>query len=110
MSIEMKDIKDNIGEFHSNGLFLPTKTIVITGSVDEDMLDKHLKNIHILDQFEGTINIKLYTDGGEICVGRALYDAIKECKNLVRITCYGEVASCGTIILMAADERVMMPN
>jgi ATP-dependent protease ClpP protease subunit len=42
--------------------------------------------------------------------GRAIYDAIKFSSNVVRIVCFGTVMSCGTLILMAGDHRIMTPN
>ena len=102
--------KDLIELLHTTGLYIPTRTIVEVGPVDEDMLDRMLKNLHALDSTVDPINIKLSSEGGCVVSARGIYDAIKACKNLVRIICYGEVASSATLILQAADERVMTDN
>ena len=103
-------LKDHIDQFHSNSIFVPTKTIKLTGDVDEDMYDLALANIHALDSMTGTITIKLMSDGGSVSIARAIYDLISGCKNEVRIQCYGEVSSAASIILQAADTRCMSPN
>jgi len=103
-------LKDYIELFHSDRVFIPTKTINVSGDVDIDMYDKMLCNLHSLDSINGEITIKLMTDGGSVSIARGIYDIIRGCKNRVNIICYGEVSSAGTIILQAADKRVMSPN
>lgn len=101
--------------FHDHGLHLPTRTISFTGDADEgltnDNVERLIKNLHILDTMrEGDITIKFNCDGGDTVLGMAIYDAIKCCKNFVRIVVYGHASSMGSIILQAADERIMSPN
>jgi len=40
----------------------------------------------------------------------AIYDAILLTKSYVTIICYGQAESMSSIVLQAADKRVMMPN
>lgn len=103
-------INDHIDAFHSSGLYQPTRTIVLTGEINEAKYDQLLKNIHALDATSGTINIKLNSEGGELTQCRAMYDTIKGCKNHVRITVYGQASSSGSILVQAADERIMSEN
>jgi ATP-dependent Clp protease, protease subunit len=102
--------KDLVSEFHTNNVFLDTKTIVVVGEVDESMFEMLAKNLHALDSKSGEITIKLMSDGGSISVARGIFDLITGCKNIVRVICYGEVSSAASIILQAADKRVMSPN
>lgn len=102
--------KELISEFHTNHIFLDTKTIVMVGDIDEDMFSMLAKNLHALDSKSGEITIKLMSDGGSVVAARGIYDLIRGCKNNVRIICYGEVSSSASIILQAADHRVMTPN
>lgn len=104
------NLKDYLDQFHDKGVFIPTKTIMLTGPVDEDMYVQAMASIHAFDSMPGDITIKLMSDGGDIAVARAIYDAIANAKNIVRIQTYGVVASAATIILQAADKRVMAPN
>ena len=103
-------VKDYAGQLFDNSVYIPTKTITLTGSVDEDMYNTAIKGLHLLDSYTGPINIKMYSNGGDLTVARALYDALRGCKNYVRVIVYGEAASAATIILQAADSRVMTPS
>jgi ATP-dependent protease ClpP protease subunit len=101
---------DQILLLHTNNLDITTKTITLIGDVDDGMFENCVKNLHILNQTNGLITIILNTDGGSLNSGRAIYDAIKFSSNVVRIVCFGTVMSCGTLILMAGDHRIMTPN
>ena len=48
--------------------------------------------------------------GGEWADGMAIYDAITNCQSYVSIVVYGQAESMSSIILQAADSRIMMPN
>ena len=106
----MSTFKEHLEQFHENSVFIETKTIVLVGEVDDDMFEMLAKNLHALDTKSGEITIKLMSEGGSVTVARGIYDLIRGCKNVVRIQCYGEVASSATIILQAADRRIMAPN
>jgi ATP-dependent Clp protease protease subunit len=106
----MSKLKDEVGNLHDNNICMSTRTIVFTGEINEDSYDMMMKNIHLLDSTTGTINIKLFSEGGEVIPGLGIYSAIKNCKNHVRIIVYGECSSMASIILQAADERVMDEN
>lgn len=103
-------LQEEVGLFANHNVFTSTKTILLIGDVDEDMLKTAAVGLHSLDSRTGDITIKLISDGGCVSTARAIYDLIKGCKNFVRIQCYGEVASSATIILQAGDKRVMAPN
>jgi ATP-dependent Clp protease protease subunit len=105
--IEENDI---IELLHEKGIYLPNRSVVIFGDIDEDMFKRVWSNLHHLDSSSKPINIFINTGGGCVTQGFAIYDAIKGCKNLVRAMVYGECSSMGSIILQAADERLMSPN
>jgi ATP-dependent Clp protease protease subunit len=48
--------------------------------------------------------------GGDEYHGFAIYDAIKNCKSIVTVKVFGHAMSMGSIILQAADERIMSPT
>lgn len=56
------------------------------------------------------IRIILSTEGGDFYAGLAIYDLLKAFPAKKTIYCAGAVMSAGTIILMAADKRVSLPN
>lgn len=80
--------------------------------VDSVMAERVIKNLHVLDKVVHTdgITIKMNNIGGDIYHGLAIYDAIITCQNKVRIITYGHAMSMGSLILQAADERVLSPN
>lgn len=102
--------KEYIEQFYDHGIYLPTKTLKLTGPVDEDMLNSAMCGLHILDSTTSEITIKLSSEGGCVTTAKAIYDLIRGCKNRVRIIGYGEVASAGSIILQAGDLRVLSTN
>ena len=77
-------VKENLSLFHDNGIYLPTRSIEISGEFNEDMYQKTLKNLHALDSTEGAINLFINSGGGDTTVCMALYDAVKGCRNYVR--------------------------
>lgn len=101
---------DQISLIHNYNISFATKTMFLTGEVNDEFAVNALKNLHILNQTSGMITIYLNSNGGDVSAGRVVYDALKGSSNYVRIICAGDIMSCATIILMAADERVMLPN
>lgn len=84
-------------------------TLLMLGDVDDDMFKKLSNDMGEADSNK-PLYIRLMSDGGSVSVARGIYDLIREFKSLVTIKCFGEVASSATIILQAADLRVMGPN
>ena len=56
------------------------------------------------------IQLLLSTYGGEVYDGLSLYDAIKNSKTCVDITCFGKIMSMGVIILLASKNRKAYRN
>lgn len=109
--------KDNIEHFLDNHLYIPTRTVWI-GPINSDdievnaiMAEIAIKNIHILDSMsDDPINIIMINYGGEVTAGMAIYDAIRLCRSYVRLMVFGCANSMGSVILQAADERMLAPN
>jgi len=75
------------------------------------MAEKFLKNITILESVSADpITIILNNTGGDPNHGLAIYDAIKACKAIVTIKVFRNAASMGSVILQAANKRIMSPN
>ena len=78
------------------------------------MAERAIKALHILDSTAPTgdkpITVIMNNPGGDEYHGMAIYDAIKSCKNHVTIVVFGMAMSMGSIILQAADKRVMSAN
>jgi len=124
---------DPIYAIHEYGLDVNNLEIYLTGSdnyvlgagseevaepgVEYTMSNKFIKNLQIcMHNGRGKNNkllpiiIHMKTDGGDWSEGMAIYDAIKACPNPVVILNYTHARSMSSIILQAADKRVMMPT
>ena len=114
------DILDAIEIYHRFSIFPQARIINLTSEISEDgeemgvghsMSDPFLKNLAILESIsKDPITIIHNTEGGDEAQGMAIYDAIKASKCHITIKVMGTCMSMGTIILQAADERVLAPN
>ena len=104
------NIKSYLSYYHDYGIYYPSRVIDLFGDIDQDKAQNVIKNLIALDATSGTINIHLMSEGGCVVSGLAIYNMIQSCQNHVRIICMGEVSSMATLILQAADERVMKPD
>jgi len=101
---------DNVIMLHDEEIYVPSRSITIFGDIDLEQFNRVFKNLHILDATEGTITIYINSDGGDLEQAMAIFDAITNCKNYVRMIVFGSASSAASIILQAADERLLSPN
>ena len=111
---------DTISDVHTYGLDVKSREIFLhgyVGNTDEDpgveyrMATNFYKNIRMLDYTnKDPIIIHMFSEGGEWDAGIAIFDAISLCQSYVTIIAYGQASSMSSIILQAADKRVMTPN
>ena len=117
----MRVTKDDVDKFFDYGISLPTRTIYMgsiindvegeESGVDASMAEYIIKALHILDiKSNSPITIIMNNPGGDYYHGMAIYDAIKACRSEVTIQAYGHAMSMGSIILQAADKRILSPN
>jgi len=113
--------RDDVDKFHDYGLYIPTRTIWMgseefdlndgESGTDGKMAERVVKNLHILEGInKEPITILMNNIGGDEYHGFAMYDAILACKSVVTIKVFGHAMSMGSIILQAADERIMAPT
>lgn len=79
--------------------------------VDHVMAEYLIKGIHSLEsENKKLITIIMNNPGGDWHHGMAIYDAIKysPCPTAIRV--YGHAMSMGSIILQAANQRILMPS
>ena len=111
---------ETVSDIQSYGIDLKNREIFLHGYVantDEDpgveykMASTFYKNIRILDSIsDDPIIIHMHSVGGNWNDGMAIYDSIVLCKSYVTLIAYGQAESMSSIIMQAADKRVMMPN
>lgn len=61
---------------------------------------------------DGPITVPIYTYGGEVIAGKAIYDMMQGCKNEVHTFCIGIAASMGATLLAAGTKghRYILPH
>ena len=113
-------IRENIDRWFENNIDVDGR-VIFTGSMGRDdqgeigvdhlMAEYFIKGIHVLEsRGDKPITIIMNNIGGEWYHGMAIYDAIYNSKCYCTIKVYGHAMSMGSIILQAADRRIMMPN
>jgi ATP-dependent Clp protease, protease subunit len=113
--------RDDVDKLHDYGVYIPTRTIYMgsesftdegdESGCDGNMAQRFIKNLLVLESISvDKITILCNNIGGDEYHGLAIYDAIRNCKSKVTIKVFGHAMSMGSIILQAADERIMMPN
>lgn len=113
-------IRENIDRWFENNLDVDNRTIYV-GSISSDdgyesgvdnfMAEYFIKGIHVLEnKNKNPITIIMNNPGGDYYHGLAIYDAIKTSQCHCTIKIYGQAMSMGSVILQAADVRIMMPN
>ena len=79
--------------------------------VDHTMAEYFIKGMHTLEcKNNKPITIIMNNPGGDWYHGMAIYDAIKCASVECTVKVYGHAMSMGSIILQAADNRIMMPS
>lgn len=102
---------EDIDRWFDYGVYAPRRLIYIgdgDGNVDANMHELATKSLTFLDSW-GTdpITIYLNTLGGDWYHGMGMYDLIQSLKSHVTIIVLGHACSMGSLILQAADLRVM---
>ncbi len=113
-------MSDPIGEVHTYGVDIKNREVFLHGhhgqfeedpGVEYRMATTFIKNIRTLDSLNNQpIVVHMHSVGGNWSDGMAIYDAISLCRSHVAVLVYGQAESMSSIILQAADLRVMMPN
>ncbi len=113
--------RDDVDKWHDSGLYIPTRHVYIgsahsdvdlsEGGCDYLMAEKAIKNLHILESLnKEPITVLMNNIGGDEYHGFAIYDTIRLCESHVTVKVFGHAMSMGSIILQAADERLMAPT
>lgn len=111
----MKIVKESIDRFFDYHLHIETRTIYVGDSEDEGvgptMAERVIKAFTLFNMTpEKPVRVILNSQGGSVCHGYAIYDAIKSSPCHVTIEVMGSAMSMGAIILQAGDERIIHPN
>lgn len=121
--IKEKD-RHRIDYLHEYGIDIDYHMIYLQGVEDEPteefdepgveyrMANRFIKNLDILAGIDADkpIVVSMKTNGGYVTEGLAMYDAILATPNPVIIVNYTHARSMSSMILQAANKRVMMPH
>jgi ATP-dependent Clp endopeptidase proteolytic subunit ClpP len=117
---ELQLMLQNVLLFQEHNLDINSRTIYMgsefatpddESGVDAKMAERCIKNIHILESLsDKDITIILNNVGGDVYHGLAIIDAIKQSKCTITIVVRGCAMSMASVILQAADRRVMGPS
>jgi len=89
------------------GYDFDNRILYVVGDVDEAMFMRVLVGLNALEEEEGPITVMLHSGGGEELPGYGIYDAFRMFPYPVVIQGFGIVGSMASIILQAADYRVL---
>ena len=111
----MRVTRTDADRFFEHGLDIGNRVIYMGSVGGEDngtdylMAERMVKSLHILAATDAPIEILMNNHGGCEYAGFAIMDAIRTCPCHVTIKVYGHAMSMGSLILQAADERIMAP-
>ena len=96
-----------------HNIHIPTQTIFLTGEVDDEMYETLLLGFILIEERhkdKTNILIELNSHGGSWYAGIAMYDRIKVYKYPVTIHVSGMALSLASVILQAADTKLITPG
>jgi len=114
--------EDVIYDIHNHGINIKTNEIFLFGhnshiggddepGVEFGMANQFIKNLTVLmSHSTKPILIHMKTCGGHWAEGMAIHNAIQACPNYICILSYTHARSMSSLILQAADKRVMMKD
>jgi ATP-dependent Clp protease protease subunit len=111
-----KDTKDDKDEKNSSPveqMFFKTRTVVITGEINDKLAARVVTQLLALSQeSDAPINMFISSPGGHVESGDMVHDMVKFIKPKVRTIGSGWVASAGALIFVGADkqDRYCLPN
>ena len=117
------DKNSTLGDVHSYGVNIREREIYLHGYYDKGgeveeepgveyrMATTFIKNIHLLQHENGKdIFVYMHTVGGGWNDGMAIFNVVEHCPCVVSIVAHAHARSMSSIILQAADYRLMMPD
>lgn len=110
-----KEDKDTEGKKEDGfgALLLDTRTVLVNGEVDQELAEKVITQLIVLDQkSDDPIKVIITSQGGHVDSGFAIHDVMHFIKSKVITIGAGWVASIAVPILFGADKknRYSLPN
>lgn len=95
----------------SRTIWLGDETSDDSEELNYKVAGKVAKALHYLESINlNPITILIHSQGGVVEDGMSIYDAISTCKCFITAKVIGSAYSMASVVLQAADHRVMTPN
>jgi ATP-dependent Clp protease protease subunit len=102
---------NKLGNVDIEETLLLQRHIFINSAIDAFHADSIVKELLVLDMISGEpIQIYITSPGGRVDWGFAIINVMKRIRSKVITIANGQVASMGTLISIAGDERKCFPN
>ena len=113
-------IESDINYIHTYNIDIPNREIYLHSSFDDGLeeggvnyksaviFEKNLRHLNLLSLEPILVHMHLPGGDWQDCLG--IYDAIKSSKARVAILAYAKVESSSSVLLQAADLRILTPN
>jgi len=91
---------------------LKSRTVLLSAEVSPATARRVIEQLLVLEAEdpEKPVTLLINSPGGEVHSGFAIFDVIRFIRPRVRTVCVGLTASIATIILLAAKDRLALPN
>ena len=109
--IEKKHGSERVYDLYSR--LLEDRIILLTGEIDDNLANIIISELLYLDSINHQdISIYIYSPGGSVTAGMAIYDTINFVKSDVSTICLGMAASMGAFLLSSGtkEKRFALPN
>lgn len=99
--------KDHVEKWLDEGLHLPTRTLLIAGDLDDDMVTYVAQRVHVLNAAgeSAPVNVLLNSSGGNVDAALVIHDLLRALNGHVTVRVTGSAASAAVVILQAGDTR-----
>jgi ATP-dependent protease ClpP protease subunit len=111
-SLLLDEVFQNSVSIDTREIFLHSHYADEDPAIDYRQADTFMKGLRVLLGLSNTqpITIHFNSVGGSYYDGMGIYDAIATCPVPVTMLGYGLIGSMATIIMQAADNRILMPH
>jgi ATP-dependent protease ClpP protease subunit len=99
--------KDHVEKWLDDGLHLPTRTLLIAGDIDDDLVTYVAQRVHVLNAAgeSAPVNVLLNSSGGAVDAALVIHDLLRALNGYLTIRVTGSAASAAVVILQAGDTR-----
>lgn len=91
---------------------LNERTFIISGKITSETAVDFFRSVKFLRKTGEPIKVYIYSGGGEVTAGKAIYDIMQSCGCEVHTYCIGEAASMAAVLLAAGTKghRYILPH